>query len=107
MILVLREGDRLIATLDPCNPKNPRARHLRVGDVPIGFVPDYLLDDVEALEQAGTHPTFTVERVNPPPHPAHHRLLVRLDADWPNGFEPFHAERFQPYRGEKSERLAG
>jgi hypothetical protein len=106
-ILGLNEGDTLRATLDSANPKNPRARLLRFGEEAIGFVPDYLLADMEALDRADASPTFTVERINPPPHPAHHRILVRLDAEWPEGFEPFHAEPFQRYRAESEERLAG
>lgn len=107
VILRLRPGDLLTATLDPENSVNPRARHLRIGDEVIGFVPNYLLADLDALEGGKARPTFTVERINPPPHPAHHRLLVRLDAPWPEGFEPFQAAPFQRYRPEKDERLAG
>ena len=72
-------------------------RELRFGETLIGFVPSYLLDDMDALDGAGMDPTFTVERVNLPPHPARYRVLVRLDAAWPPGFEPFRAERFQPF----------
>lgn len=106
-ILGLQEGNTLEATLDSANLKNPRARLLRFGDDAVGFVPDYLLADVEALDRGDAGPTFVVERINPPPHPAHQRILVRLDAEWPDGFEPYHAESFQPYRAESKERLAG
>ncbi len=107
VILRLHVGDVLAVTLDSENPVNPRARHLRVGEEAIGFVPNYLLADLEALEGGKTSPTFTVERINPAPHPAHHRLLVRLDAPWPAGFEPFRAPPFQRYHPATDERLAG
>jgi hypothetical protein len=106
-ILRLKEGDVLTAILDPANPKNPRARELRFEDEVIGFVPNYLLPDVDALDSGEAGPTFTVERINPPPHPTHHRILVRLDAQWPEGFEPFQAEPFQRYRVDTEQRLAG
>lgn len=94
----LHEGAVLRAVPDPTNPHTTRARELRFGEDLIGFVPSYLLDDMDALEGAEAGPTFTVERVNPPPHPARYRVLVRLDAAWPQGFEPFCADRFQPLR---------
>ncbi len=108
-ILGLEAGAILTATVDSANPVNPRARLLRVGEQSVGFVPDYLLADMEVLDRGETGPTFTVERINPAPHPTHHRLLVRLDAPWPEGFEPFQAPLFQRYRPEpeKHERLAG
>ncbi len=106
-ILDLSVGDVLTVALDATNPKNPRARLLGSGGASIGFVPEYLLSDVERLDLGEIPPTFTVERINPAPHPAHHRLLVRLDAPWPDGFEPFQAPQFQRYRAEKDERLVG
>ncbi len=108
-ILGLEAGAILTAMLDSTNPVNPRARLLRVGEQSLGFVPDYLLADMEVLDRGETGPTFTVERINSAPHPTHHRLLVRLNAPWPEGFEPFQAPPFQRYRPEpeKDERLAG
>ncbi|MFS8067388.1 MAG: hypothetical protein ACMG6S_13590 [Byssovorax sp.] len=106
-ILGLEAGAILTPMLDSANPVNPRARLLRVGEQSVGFVPDYLLADMEVLDRGEAGPTFTVERINPPPHPTHHRLLVRLNAPWPEGFEPFQAAPFQRYRPEKDERLAG
>lgn len=106
-ILALSAGEILTVTVDATNPKNPRARLLGAGGASIGFVPEYLLADVERLDLGAVAPTFTVERVNPPPHPAHHRVLVRLDAPWPGEFEPFQAAPFQRYRPDADERLAG
>ena len=59
---------------------------------------------MDALDGGEAGQTLTVERINPPPHPARHRVLVRLDAQWPQGFEPFNAERFQPYRADSEDR---
>lgn len=103
----LKRGDVLTATLEPTNPKNPRARQLRAGGEVIGWVPNYLLGDLDALDSAEAGATFTVERVNPPPHPNHHRVLVKLDARWPEGFEPFSAAPFERYRVSEGQRLAG
>jgi len=100
-ILGLDVGEILTAKLDPTNPVNARARLLDAAGASIGFVPDYLLADVERLERGATPPTFTVERINPVPQPAHHRVLVRLEAPWPEGFEPFQAAPFQRYRLER------
>lgn len=94
----LQADDRLETTLEADNPHNPRARMLRTHGVAIGYVPDYLLADLDVLDVSDAEPQFVVERVNPPPQPAHHRLLVRLEARWPTDFEPFAAPVFQRYR---------
>ncbi len=94
----LREGDILHAALEPDNPSNPRARRLLIGAKAIGYVPDYLVADLDALEASSASPSFVVERVNLPPHPAHHRVLARLEAEWPDGFKPLDAADFRPYQ---------
>jgi len=86
----------LSAVLEPTNPKNPRARQLQLGGRSLGYVPDYLLFDVDALDAAAAGARFTVVRVNPSPAPAHHRLVVRIDAAWPSDFVPFSGRQFQP-----------
>jgi hypothetical protein len=48
-------------------------------------VPDYLVDDLDALERASVVPAVFGERVNLPPQPAHYRLLCRIDCEWPPG----------------------
>jgi hypothetical protein len=94
--LALRADDQLQATLEATNPVNPLARMLRFRGEAVGYVPDYLLSDLEALDAARSNLVFTVVKVNPPPTPAHHRLLVRLDAGWPRGFQPFAGADFAP-----------
>lgn len=96
----LEQGCELHATLEPTNEHNPRARQLRFDGEVLGYVAEYLLGDLDVLDAAAANPRFTVERVNPPPHPVHHRVLVRLEAQWPAGFEPFDDPMFRPYRGD-------
>jgi hypothetical protein len=98
----IHAGSELEAVLEPTNSRNPRARQLRFEGEVIGHVADYLLVDLDALEATDATPRFIVERVNPPPHPAHHRVLVQVDAPWPQGFEPFDDPMFQPYRSDAS-----
>lgn len=97
-----RPGDELEVRVEPTNDHNPRVRQLWFEDEIVGYVADYLLADLDALEAAAAAPRFLVERVNQPPHPAHHRVLVRVDADWPSGFEPFSDPLFEPYRSDAS-----
>jgi hypothetical protein len=94
--LRLTAGQSLRAELQPSNPYNPRARALLAGAERIGYVPNYLLGDVDRLETARQPIAFTVERVNAPPHPSHYRVLVRMSAPWPPGFRPLDAEEFMP-----------
>lgn len=100
-------AESIIATLVPnevlplvketSNPYNPRARQLRAHGHRLGYVPDYLVNDLDALEKAGVEPIAFGERVNPPPQPAHYRLLCRIECDWPAGFVPFQDPRLESY----------
>jgi hypothetical protein len=90
-------GERLFWMLDAQNSVNPRAIALRSGDMQLlGFVPDYLLVDVSRLIACAVPIDITVEKLNPPPAPRHHRLLCRVATPWPDRFVPFDHERFQP-----------
>lgn len=91
-----RPDDSLSLSLEPNNPRNPRARKVAYAGSPVGYVPDYLVDDLDELERRGAQPTLTVVRLNPRPAPSHHRLLVRLEATWPDGFESLASPRFEP-----------
>jgi hypothetical protein len=92
----LNPGDELTPRLEPDNAVNRRARQLFTPHGPIGYVPDYLLADLDALEAAGARPKFVVERVNASPHPAHYRVLARCEAVWPDRFRSFDAPFFEP-----------
>lgn len=93
----LASGSLLSAFLESSNPRNSRARLLLFAKGPIGYVPDYLLSDIDDLESQGGPLTFRVEKVNPLPSPVHHRVLVRLTAAWPEGFQPLDCPDFLPY----------
>jgi hypothetical protein len=63
----------------------------------LGYVPRYLAQDVWKLFQE-CHPDFIrvfVHRVNNDA-PLQQRLLCRMHACWPTGFEPCRGEEFQP-----------
>jgi hypothetical protein len=97
VIAQLAPDELLTLVMDPSNPYNPRARQLCARGHKIGFVPDYLIDDLDALENAGIAPVVFGERSNLPPQPAHYRLLCRIDCEWPPGFVPFQDPRLAPY----------
>lgn len=94
----LRVGDELQLVREPNNDVNPLARMLntRTGDQ-VGYAPDYLLPMLHDLEdENGVAPRVTVEHLNPPTAPPHLRLLCRLTATWPEGFQPFSGAEFMP-----------
>lgn len=74
----LLPGTALDFIPEPDNDFNARALRLSVGGRFVGWVPDYLLDEVHAHLEAGHRLAFTVERANGPGTPWHLRLLCRL-----------------------------
>jgi hypothetical protein len=70
--------------------RTPRKRFL------IGYVPGYLATDVRQVCDRCDHDAIeiTVERVNPDA-PFQHRLLCRMRARWPDGFEPCSGHAFE------------
>lgn len=91
--LELRVGEELDLVREPTNPVDKLAlrKHTRDG-VHIGYVPRYLARDVGSLRDV----VVTVERVNPPSVPIQFRVLCRVEAAWPAGFEPCAGDEFQP-----------
>ncbi|NJN31998.1 MAG: DNA-binding protein [Synechococcales cyanobacterium RM1_1_8] len=78
------------------NPYDPEALALKTPDqYNLGYCPRYLVSEVKRLREAGQKILVTVERVNAPPTPLQFRILCRLTADWPEGFEPFSGESYQ------------
>lgn len=87
----LHPGDRLVLVDDPTNAFNTRALVLRASDGhQVGWIPDYLVGHVHELHQLNRRePNVTVEHVNDATVAGHIRLLCRLAAPWPDGYEPF------------------
>lgn len=76
----LEEGELLQLQDDPENERNPHAILLNAATgATVGYVPDYLLDDVRKLREE-RQLRMVVERVNGPHLPWHLRLLCRLEA---------------------------
>lgn len=73
-------GEPVILKPEPDNPKNGRAMLICTeSGGPLGYVPDLLIDYVEAVQAFDGHMALTVEHVNGDDAPLHLRLLVRLD----------------------------
>jgi len=99
-VLTLQQDEPLYPMPDPWNPADRNAVALRTvaGDrLMLGYVPRYLAHDVWKLFQ-GCDLEFInvfVHRVNRDA-PLQQRLLCRMHACWPEGFEPCSGEEFQP-----------
>ena len=92
----LSQGDQLGLAPEPDNEKNRLAIMVMAPPfVPVGWVPDLLLDDLHRLlEKAKV--TVSVEHANGPDAPSHIRLLVRLTASPIGDFRFFSGERWEP-----------
>jgi len=89
----LRPGDPLALVSQPKNPANDLAVVVTGMSVPLGWVPDLLLEDLhELLKRASV--TVTVEHVNGPDAPWHLRVLARLRATSAGSFRFFAGERW-------------
>jgi len=76
----LAPGSRLRLVSEPDNPMNPRAQLVCVEDgSPVGYVPDWLLDDIEELRTRASEFDVIAEQVSPDAQP-HLRLLCRVEA---------------------------
>lgn len=76
----LRDEDQLQLRAEPNNPKNERAQLICAGSgEPVGYVPDWLLADVEELQAKADVLEVFAERVSPDA-PPHLRLLCRIEA---------------------------
>ncbi len=97
-VVELAAGEPLFGMLDFQNPYNPNAIAVRSEDNHfLGYLPDYLTRDLITLRQYDPDAlALIVERVNPPPAPRDNRLLIRMQARWPEGVQPFDDDRFRP-----------
>ena len=76
----VEDGQRLQLRADPTNPANERAQLICVGSgEPVGYVPDWLLPDLEDLQSRSSELEIIAERVSPDAAP-HLRLLCRIEA---------------------------
>jgi len=74
-------GQRLLVLRDEQNPHALHAKLLRTdGTELVGYLPDYLAQELDGPGKPSLKELFvTVEKVNPPPAPVHHRLLCRVE----------------------------
>ena len=63
---------------EPQNPHNPKALHLAAHGKRVGWVPDYLLDEIHGYIDSSQPVSVAVVRANGPDTPPHLRLLCRL-----------------------------
>ncbi len=93
----LKQGEKLFMMWDVQNQVDLTAIALRTEDnFLVGYLPAYLTGDAWKLIPNCGKFDVQVERVNPPPAEVHHRLLIRVNACWPDQFEPFSDEKFLP-----------
>jgi len=85
---LLGVGDELALRAEPSNADNRSAVLVCAGSVGLGYVPDLLLEHLDALRSTGKPMSVIVEHVNGPEAPPHLRLLVRLDGFVPPGYRP-------------------
>jgi len=78
VIAELAPGTSLQLVPEPGNPKNPHALQLALEGRTLGWVPDYLVDEIRTYRQVNRSVSFIVERANGPDAPWHLRLLCRL-----------------------------
>ena len=94
----LHQGDRLRLLREPGNPVNSQAVLTTADDgVPLGWVPDLLLDDLYAMSNGEPEATaVNVEQINGPDAPPHIRLLARLKVQRNLLYIPFSGQRWEP-----------
>jgi hypothetical protein len=94
--LLLHPGDPLRLEHEPSNKVNPNAHLVICHDGrAVGYVPDYLADDVRALLRQDESLRVEVVRVNQPPAPSQQRLLCKLSIS-SAAPRPHRGSRFEP-----------
>ena len=78
-IAMLKPGDPLSLREEPENPVNQHAIVLDAAGRPVGWIPDYLLDDIAKQRDAGSDLAVFVEHANGPAVAWHLRLLCRIE----------------------------
>jgi hypothetical protein len=98
----LRPADPLALVPQPENPVNDLAVVVTGLSVPLGWVPDLLLEDLHELLER-TSVAVKVEHVNGPEAPWHLRVLARLQATRVGTFRFFTGERWVPLAGDPAQ----
>lgn len=78
VVTQLEPGAHLELVPEPTNPHNPRAIQLAARGTLVGWLPDYLVEEVHGYLAAGRSVEVAVERANGPDAPSHVRLQCRL-----------------------------
>ncbi|HEY5373517.1 MAG TPA: HIRAN domain-containing protein [Polyangiaceae bacterium] len=92
----LHSGDSLRLKPEPTNEFNGNAHLLVCHDGrSVGYVPDYLVDDLKQLMDHDDSLEVEVVRVNAPPSPSQQRLLCKLSISG-TAPRPHRAARFEP-----------
>ncbi|WP_417748727.1 HIRAN domain-containing protein [Rosistilla oblonga] len=93
----LHPGDSLTVRREPENPIDPHAIALEANGSMLGYTPRYLARDIERLLSQCPAETVrvTVQQVNLDA-PLQQRLLCRMNACWPAGFQPCDTVDYQP-----------
>lgn len=78
LLTTLEPGTRLQLVPEPSNPMNPRALQLAAEGTALGWVPDYLVDEIHTYLEGKRPLSLVVERANGPETPWHLRVLCRL-----------------------------
>ena len=76
----LAVGTPLELVPEPDNAHNPKAIHLAANGKRVGWMPDYLLEEIHGYIDSNRPVSVTVARANGPDTPPHLRLLCRLTA---------------------------
>lgn len=93
----LQPGARLALRPETNNPFDPRAVAVDLDGVHLGYAPRYLARDIRSLGQSGRpeEVQLSVVRVNHDA-PLQQRLLCRIEAPWPQSFQPCAQDDYRP-----------
>jgi len=94
----LEPGDRLQVVADQTNQVNSRALRVCRLDAVVGYLPDYLASE---LTVDAAKIDAVVRKVNPPPAPVHHRLLIEITFPAADPL-PFSGGNYRPLSAEAS-----
>jgi hypothetical protein len=93
----LRPGSALRLVPEPSNPVNPNAILVIVGEVPVGWVPDFLVHELlDMSDHDLSRLTVATDRVNDDSAPSHLRLMARLRCTARPSYMPFSGDAWNP-----------